>query len=322
MMNVLIVSGQTFPLRQHLTDVMEWDDVNHWYAMYVHELNEEEVAQVLQLVSKASGVTSRFMPEKEYAAQYLAPAASASGKQQATGRGGRRSAQGQVAGHFAQAAQAQQPDPREAFAQQNPDVVAWLKNYRGDFAFYLSVRDQYEGRGTLSPKQVEAIKRAIARDQKPARDPQATAPQAATPAVPQKMDQSKATYAPGTVLQLKKFFATKLQQEIGMSHLFVNVEIVETIRETAKAIQATIRFSARYSTTCSCCGRVLDNQVSRATGIGPICADKMGISQYSLENAQAVLKELESKLQQLGQKTVWIPRSGIKQVVNNREVAS
>lgn len=314
-MQVLIIEGQTYPLRAQLSEVMEWDDSNRVYAMYVHDLNQEDVEQVLSLIQAAPGITHSLLRESDYRAQFVEKKTSSAPAQQATGRGGRTSVQGKVAGQFAQIAQSQQPNEREAFAQQNPDVIQWLQNYKGNFEFYLSVRSQLEERGTLSPKQVDAIKRAITRDQKPA---QSTAP-AATPVAPTtapQMDQSKATYAPGTVLQLKKFFATKLQKEIGMSHLFVNVEIVETQRETAKAIQATIRFSARYSTTCSCCGRVLDNQVSRATGIGPICADKMGLEQYSLENAKAVLKELESKLEQIGQKTVWIPRSGIKGVVS------
>lgn len=189
------------------------------------------------------------------------------------------------------------------FAKLHPDVVAWLESYKGNFEFYLSVRDQYQSRGELSDKQIAAIKRAIEKDQ------QKSAPNQRVLEV-----MKNPTYKPGTVLEVKKSMARRLQEEYKMSHLFYILEVVNTFRETEKAIYVSVRLVPRFANNCMICGLTLENQVSRATGIGPICAKKTGIARYSIGDAQFVLKEIESKLPK-GERTMWVPRSTIKGIV-------
>lgn len=320
-MNLLVVMGQTFEIRNQLADAgLEWDGVNQIYAMYVHDGNQGDVNAIVQFLGSCQGVRHEIMPEARYRELAVPAAPKARAKQGNGGGAGKPQANGQVAGHFAQAAQ---QTIKDAFAQENKDVVEWLAGYSGDFHVYLSVRQQYNAKGSLSPKQVEMIRRAIQRDvlyaaQQAAREQRLAVEAAAyqTNEIPaQPMDQSKATYAPGTVVQVKAWFANKMKDEVGLSHVHRNIEILETLRESDRAIQVRIRFTPRYSTCCSICGRKLDNQVSRATGIGPVCADKVGIERYSVENARDVIQQLEVKLGAIGEKVIWIPRTQIKGIV-------
>ncbi len=47
------------------------------------------------------------------------------------------------------------------------EVRDWLNKYTGNFPFYLSLQDQLNRRGTLSPAQVNAVLRAIDRESQP-----------------------------------------------------------------------------------------------------------------------------------------------------------
>ena len=50
-------------------------------------------------------------------------------------------------------------------------------------------------------------------------------------------------------------------------------EIANICADPSSAARA---FGQRW-TTCSCCGRTLTNEQSRAAGIGPICAERWGL---------------------------------------------
>jgi hypothetical protein len=194
----------------------------------------------------------------------------------------------------------------EKFCQENVEILNFLRDYQGSSDFLNSIRSQLDQGRVLSPKQIDAVAKNLIK----------AAPKAVKIVAPsQAIAIANPTYPNGSAVTIKQWYAKILMNDLKMSHLYRNIEILETYKETEKAVQVRIRFTPRYSTSCACCGLTLENQVSRATGIGPICADKMGIEQYSLENAKEVLKQIEAKLGAIGDQVVWIPRRQIKGVV-------
>lgn len=85
-----------------------------------------------------------------------------------------------------------------------------------------------------------------------------------------------------------------------MTHVFRNLEIVEIVGESPKAIKARVKFVSKVANSCHLCGRELDTEISRATGIGPVCAEKLGISRAKANDARAILDAVEALAAEVG----------------------
>ena len=121
----------------------------------------------------------------------------------------------------------------------------------------------------------------------------------------------------GKVLEVSKWYANAFKENNNAAYAFRNLKVLNVYRETMKAIQVDAEFFGGISCRCGVCGRQLDNAISQATGIGPVCAEKLGLGRPSLESAQEFVKKLQdmSKAQGVFNK-VWIPKSQIREVVN------
>ena len=75
---------------------------------------------------------------------------------------------------------------------------------------------------------------------------------------------------------------------------------------------------AKTVDTCMCCGRVLENPISRYFGMGPICGEHNYVSPFeSEEELNAAVESYRAKLQQITWEG-WIPKSAIvKEVVKD-----
>lgn len=187
-----------------------------------------------------------------------------------------------------------------------PEVVAWLKKYEGNFSFYLSLRNQFEKEGWLSELQQTRIVEAMKRE----------ANQKSSGSTPQLREMANPTYPAGTVVEVKKWLAERIAKHFGLETAYRNLEIKRTFNESAKAVQVEIKLSPKIGCNCSVCGQKLDTEVSRATGIGPVCADRLGIRRATKSNAQEILKEIESRINSLpAYGPLWVPRSQIKGIV-------
>jgi hypothetical protein len=184
-------------------------------------------------------------------------------------------------------------DP-EIFEQTYPQVVEWLRNYNGDFPIYVSFQRYFTINGFLTEKQRICVERALARDQK--------------------YNHPKTSIKKGDRFTIKTWLARKLAEQRNMRYFFRNLEVVESHKETKNAISVTVKFLSEVATCCHVCGRPLDTEISRACGIGPVCCENIGLSRPTLENAQQILKEIESKVNEIGSVgPLWIPKSQILQ---------
>lgn len=173
---------------------------------------------------------------------------------------------------------------------------AWLKAYAGDFEFYVSLKAQLARKGDLSPKQWEAVTRAVERDRQ-------RAEQALNPPAPQTF-----SLLPGTVLRLTRFIAEKIAEQAGCSRAHFAFEVLEVKRETERAYLAVVRMSAVKCAVCCVCGLQLKNPVSISLGIGPECGKHWGVGQEP-----DALEALASKLREFKTVETWIPKKSIKE---------
>jgi hypothetical protein len=180
-------------------------------------------------------------------------------------------------------------------------IIEFLKANQGWSSFYASLLTQYERKGALSPRQIECVEKNMAKaaDREVARSVRAAAPRTFS-------------LLPGQEIEIKGWIAKRLQADLKLDFFFRNLEIVEVTAESKKAYQVKVKFISKIMSSCHFCGRELDNDVSRATGVGPVCAEKHGLGRPTLETAQATIKALEEVCAKIG--TVgpfWLPKSQI-----------
>jgi hypothetical protein len=124
----------------------------------------------------------------------------------------------------------------------------------------------------------------------------------------------------GKVIEVSKWYSKVFKQNNNSSYEFRNMKVLAVYRETDKAIQADVEYYGGIACRCGVCGRQLDNAISLATGIGPVCAEKIGLPRPSLENAQVIVEQLKALSKKQGIfKGVWIPKSQIKEVIGGSE---
>lgn len=120
----------------------------------------------------------------------------------------------------------------------------------------------------------------------------------------------------GSVFEVKKWYAQQFKQNNNTAYAFRNLRILKVKQESAKAYLVDAEFFSGIASSCGCCGLELNNDISRATGIGPICAKKIGLPRPTMATAKLIVAELESLSKAQGIfYDVWIPRSQIKNIV-------
>lgn len=183
--------------------------------------------------------------------------------------------------------------------------INWIAEYRGTNNFLLSLQAQSEREG-LSPNQISRVRENMQQEQ-----PMFQALQGHM-SEREWCRQQQFSFQPGDQVEIKHFIAKRIAEENKVPHAFRNLEIVEIFRESAKAIQVRIKYVSKIATSCHLCGQPLDTEISRACGIGPVCAEKLGFKRPKLADAALILAELEKLAQQIGVLgPVWLAKSQI-----------
>jgi hypothetical protein len=129
--------------------------------------------------------------------------------------------------------------------------------------------------------------------------------------------QSTYSLNPGDIIVVGKWIAKKIAEKSGYSRPHYAFEIMEVEAETEKAFRLKVKLSAYKTVYCGVCGIKLTNPESIAIGIGPICADKSGIS-YEF----GALDSLAEKLRVTTIVSTWLPKSSIKSETKKSPLAS
>lgn len=192
--------------------------------------------------------------------------------------------------------------------QQNLNQL--ILGYNGHNGFINSLRGQLQVKGYLSARQMECAGRFFNVSNSPV---VAVATQPATEVSPKSFSMAK-----GDKIMIRKWFANNKAKELGLKVFFRGLIIEEVLAETPRAIMVKVSFNSKLSTYCHCCGLNLDTEISKATGIGPVCAKKyLGFKRVSLADAPSILAKVEEECKIAGIiGPIWIPK---RQMVTRAE---
>ena len=184
----------------------------------------------------------------------------------------------------------------------DPVIQFLIDNQWSDF--YKSLLSSFDKFGRLTEKQYTCAKAGMEKSLIKKAPPVIT---------PDNAPKKEFSIKVGQVIEIKTWLANNFKKDAGMDFFLRNLEIVEVLNETQKAYQVRVRFVSKIVQNCCACGKALDNEISKATGIGPTCARKIGLSRPSLHSAQQTILELEALCVKIGIiGGLWIPKSQIK----------
>jgi hypothetical protein len=195
----------------------------------------------------------------------------------------------------------------------NNDVLKLVVAYLGHNSFMNSLKSQAQRYGRLSPRQLECAERFFQDNG-----------ELASP-LPQQVSVPKSySYAIGEHITIRKWFANAKANELGLQFFFRNLIVESVEAETAKAVLIKVRFNSKVATCCHICGLNLDNEISQACGIGPVCAKRLGFKRVTMSDAAAVLARVEEESKIAGViGPIWIPKrqllSKAEQVLFDKE---
>ncbi len=166
-----------------------------------------------------------------------------------------------------------------------------LINYNGTFSFVIEMRSTMNKYGKLSDKQWNAVMKCLA--PKPAEDPNVIA--VASCNIPITVSASAARYI------------AKANQWTFNPRTFV-VTQVKSKNHRGYMVRAKINWTGNVS-ECRCCGKTLEDWRSQATGVGPYCVKKTGITYVKkLADVARFQKEMEVLAAKLGEVEVFIKK--------------
>ena len=192
----------------------------------------------------------------------------------------------------------------QPFAVEFKDVIDWLGSYTGDFYFYLSLKSQLKLKGSLSPAQIASVRKAIKRDQ---------GIMESNIAVKPVIENNACHYSlkSGDIINVSRWLAKEVGEKAGLTRSHYTLEVVKVDAETDRAYKATLMLSGQRMGRCGICGLALTDPKSVTAGIGPICAEKVGVS-----FTEGSLEELKEQLRTTRTVNTWFPKSAIKEKVS------
>ena len=79
-----------------------------------------------------------------------------------------------------------------------------------------------------------------------------------------------------------------------------------------KAVKIEAKLTKENGGICRCCGRTLTDDISKMTGIGPVCSGNVGVKHpTSREDLPKYNQMISDKIDEIGTFEFWVPKRGI-----------
>jgi hypothetical protein len=117
----------------------------------------------------------------------------------------------------------------------------------------------------------------------------------------------------GERIEIGRGLANALKKKLHMKAFFSNLEIVQVRNENKFGYRVDIRFVSGICQNCHFCGKDLDVPISKASGIGPVCAKQYLAVRPTELTAEKIIALIDKYCQTVGVvENVWIPKDKIK----------
>jgi len=123
-------------------------------------------------------------------------------------------------------------------------------------------------------------------------------------------------YEKHNVIFTSRYLAEHFISSFDAKYFFRTLEIVKIEKEGFLGIEAYVKFYTEVCGQCLLCGRPLEDEFSKKTGIGPVCAKKkLGIKRTSVEDVEIARKKILEVAEKVGTiGPIFIPKNQIKKI--------
>jgi hypothetical protein len=118
----------------------------------------------------------------------------------------------------------------------------------------------------------------------------------------------------GNTIKLGRTIAEKIKKVKGLEFFPILVDVTEVMVISDKAFKLKAKLTKENGGICRCCGKTLTDEMSRLTGIGPVCSKYVGIKHPETKLDLPQYREsINKKIDEIGEFEFWIPKRGIVQ---------
>ena len=237
-------------------------------------------------------------------------------------------------------------------------TITKVTNYQGTNPFVIKMKDVISKWGKLTPKQEEAVERALMAQPKvnveelpenmksianydgpnkfvldiqkklltygTLSDLQIS--KANEQITKEKTERSylvfpKGLPTPGETLKIGRSIGMKLKETYGLKFNPILIDISKVVAITDKAVKFSGKLTIKRGDVCTSCLKTLTDEFSMLTGMGKTCAKNVGVP-YITDRSQATKfrEEYLKRVDEIGEMEFWIPKSKIVKWEGKTEV--
>ena len=177
-------------------------------------------------------------------------------------------------------------------------VIEEVQNYNGTNNFMNSLKRGLKKYGTLTENQTTAAIRAI---EGARRHEQA--------------QQRLNITLVGDTIKIGRKIALGIKEEYGLQFHPILIDVTAVTGMTDRALRVRGKLTKENGGICRCCAKTLTDDVSKLTGIGPVCSKYVGVahprSVYDTVAIENYKEDMSRKIDEIGEFEFWIPKKSI-----------
>jgi NADH:ubiquinone oxidoreductase subunit E len=175
------------------------------------------------------------------------------------------------------------------------DDMKKIAKYEGENSFVTEIKGKLTTYGTLTEKQVSAALNQIQKEEN-----QSITKNVRIPVV-------------GETIQLSRKVAQELKEKYNLEFNPLLIDVTKITAISGKAIKVVGKLTVKRFKVCNCCARTLTDEFSMLTGLGKVCASRLGVP-YITDASQVdrFREDYLKRVEEIGEMEAWIPKSQIK----------
>jgi len=175
-----------------------------------------------------------------------------------------------------------------------PQSIQDIVNYGGELKFVKDIQSKYNKYRRLTEKQVSAATKAISREKA------------------KKSQKEINVDIVGNTIKLGRNIALDIKDTYNLEFQPILVDVTKVMTVSEKAVKIQAKLTKENGGICRCCGRTLTDDMSKMTGIGPVCSRNVGVKHpTSREDLPKYQQMISDKIDEIGTFEFWIPKRGI-----------
>ena len=128
----------------------------------------------------------------------------------------------------------------------------------------------------------------------------------------------------GDTIKIGRKIALGIKEEYGLEFHPILIDVTAVTGMTDRAIRVKGKLTKENGGVCRCCAKTLTDDVSKVTGIGPVCSKYVGVahprSAYDTVAIENYKKDISRKIDEIGEFEFWVPKSQVKKWEGKTEV--